>query len=180
MRKEDHASQPVRVLHQSLRDFIVAQDTPASRDMAGLRIVEKEHNQTLALLCLDLINRSLNTTTPGTGYLFQDENTTLGIPKLQQDAIPEALRYACLFWQSHVEGIVSIECIKEALGTFLDQKLVQWMELVAVCGQYRGLSAIQEWVKLLRDDKTEVMLKYEQVYARTSLAVCDHLEYEDR
>ncbi|KAG8725087.1 POC1 centriolar protein A [Ceratobasidium sp. 395] len=27
MRKEDHASQPVRVLHQSLRDFIVAQDT---------------------------------------------------------------------------------------------------------------------------------------------------------
>ncbi|KAG8703625.1 hypothetical protein FRC09_004060 [Ceratobasidium sp. 395] len=180
MREEDHESQPVRVLHQSLRDFLVAQDTRASRDGADFRIVEREHSQTLALLCLEFINRSLNTTTPGTGYLIKDEDTTPGIPKLQENAIPEALRYACLFWQSHIEDLASIQNITEALGRFLDQKLVLWMELVAVCGRYRGLSAAQNWIQLFRDDRTIAIPSYEQVYARTSLSVGDYLRYEDR
>ncbi|KAG8722281.1 POC1 centriolar protein A [Ceratobasidium sp. 395] len=185
MRKEDHESQPVRVLHQSLRDFLAAQDTRASYDATEFRIVEREHNQELALLCLESINRSLDATLPGTGYLIEDENTqgkvtTQGIPALQGDEIPEALRYACLFWQVHVKDITTIKNIKEVLGRFLEQKLVLWMELVTVCGQYRGLSGVQKWVQLLRDDRTIVMPSYEPVYARTSLTLNKHLEYEDR
>ncbi|KAG8718948.1 POC1 centriolar protein A [Ceratobasidium sp. 395] len=185
MRKEDHESQSVRVLHQSLRDFLAGQDTRASYDAAEFRIVEREHSQELALLCLESINRSLDATLPGTGYLTEDKDTegkatTQGIPMLQENEIPEALRYACLFWQVHVEDITTINNIKEVLGRFLEQKLVLWMELVTVYGQYRGLSAVQKWIQLLRDDRTTFRPSYEPVYARTSLILSKHLEYEDR
>ncbi|KAG8795975.1 POC1 centriolar protein A [Ceratobasidium sp. 428] len=180
MRQDDHGSQPVRVLHQSLRDFLVAQDVRASCDATEYRIVEREQSQRLALLCLELINRSLNATTPGTGYLTGDEDNTPGVPKLPEDSIPEALRYACLFWQSHIDDEASIWSTKEALEKFLDQKLTLWMELTAVCGQYGGLSVVQKWIHLLHNNRTIVRPSYEPSYAETSLNIRDHLKYEDR
>ncbi|KAG8718505.1 POC1 centriolar protein A [Ceratobasidium sp. 395] len=181
MREEDHERQPVRVLHQSLRNFLVDQDMHISSDTARFTIIEKEHSQMLAFLSLELINRCLNTTTPGTGYLAMDGKTPLGIPKLEETAIPEGLQYACLFWQSHiVDTTDSTQQIEEALRRFLDNKVTQWMEIVAVCGPYRGLSVARKWMEMIGDDKTRAIPEYQRVYAEASLTLSDHLEYEDR
>ncbi|KAG8712833.1 POC1 centriolar protein A [Ceratobasidium sp. 395] len=184
MRKEDHECQPVRVLHQSLRDFLVDQDTHSSSEAAKFTIVEKEQSRMLALLSLELINRGLiKTTTPGTGYLGKGEKAPPGIPKLDRIAIPEGLQYACLFWQSHImDARDSTQQIEEALGRFLDNKVTLWMEVVAVYGPYRGLSVARKWIEvsMIGDGKTTVVPAYQQVYAEASLTLCDHLEYEDR
>ncbi|KAG9081722.1 POC1 centriolar protein A, partial [Ceratobasidium sp. 392] len=79
MSKADHASQPVRVLHQSLRDFLVfrAGKKPCFK---SFRISEKAHSQKLAALCLGIMNRDLNENIPNTGYLAEVEDESFGIP----------------------------------------------------------------------------------------------------
>ncbi|KAG8679038.1 POC1 centriolar protein A, partial [Ceratobasidium sp. 395] len=94
MRKADHRTQPVRVLHQSLRDFLIVGISDWSSPVHPFKIVKKEHSQELAVLCLELLNRDLGDTTPGTGYIAKGEEEEPGVPALRKNAIPEALRYA--------------------------------------------------------------------------------------
>ncbi|KAG9120102.1 POC1 centriolar protein A, partial [Ceratobasidium sp. 392] len=130
MRREDQGSQPVRVLHQSLRDFLVVQ-TPDTSSTSRYNVLEKRQSQELACLCLDLMNRELNSTTPGTGFLTEDDEAKPGIPTLQQDISQEALLYACQFWQSHLGDADWSREMEQKLTMFLDQKVVLWMEMNA-------------------------------------------------
>ncbi|KAG9118729.1 hypothetical protein FRC07_006620, partial [Ceratobasidium sp. 392] len=146
MREQDHGSQPVRVLHQSLRDFLVTQ-TAGISDSAQYKIAEAEHNQKLGGLCLDLMNRELSPMTPGTGFLAEDEEVNPGVPKLSVGAVDEALQYACLFWQHHLDGTDWSKEIQDALGRFVDQKTVLWTEVVTVFGKYYGLNKLRKWMQ---------------------------------
>ncbi|KAG8793853.1 POC1 centriolar protein A [Ceratobasidium sp. 428] len=176
---DSHQTQPVRVLHQSLRDFLAITRNNAST-LAPYKIIEREHSQQLALLCLSLLNRDLDETSPGTGYLAQDEDAVPGIPKLQDGAIPEALQYACRFWQDHVSDMESLEQIEETLERFLDQKLVNWMETEAAHGRYQGLGRVQEWHQRVGCDPFGSTSERADVFARACLSLSSRLRYEDR
>ncbi|KAG9125710.1 POC1 centriolar protein A, partial [Ceratobasidium sp. 392] len=168
MDRSDHVSQPVRVLHQSLCDFL--------SNSVEFRIVEEECSQKLAVLCLELLNRELNVTTPGTGYVQEDTETRPGIPISVVETISEALRYACFFWQNHINDSILSEAVKQTLGSFLDQKAILWMEVVAVYGRYHGLSRLREPIY----DNGTWTQDCRWNYAKASIALCKRLRYEDR
>ncbi|KAG9121575.1 POC1 centriolar protein A, partial [Ceratobasidium sp. 392] len=185
MRAADHETQPVRVLHQSLRDFLVVQATSSSTE-TGYKIVEQEWSQELALLCLELLNRDLKPDTPGTGFLTEGEESAAGVPAC--DVIPEALRYACLHWQNHLCDAKLSKQVEDALTQFMGHRLVQWMEVSAVCGRYGGISQAQHWMQIPEFDKqvtgstscTQLSQLYNQVYARASSLLGSRLRYDDR
>ncbi|KAG9118982.1 hypothetical protein FRC07_006224, partial [Ceratobasidium sp. 392] len=130
--------QPVSFLHQSLRDFL---------------IVEQEWNEELTLLCLDILNHELDEKTADVGYLAMDSKELPGIRIVGQDEIPEALWYACQYWIDHLLDVrmpVPIH-IEKTLQLFLDRTLVQWMEVMAARGVYRGLAEVQNWTRKLNN-----------------------------
>ncbi|KAG8685629.1 POC1 centriolar protein A, partial [Ceratobasidium sp. 394] len=177
--KVEHGSEPVRPLHQSLREFLVAQ-TPSSSRPVQSEIVEKEQSQQIASLSLQLLNRDLSRSIPGTGYLEKDEDEVPGVPVIGQGAISEALWYACQFWQDHVLDIESLAEIGELLWKFMDEKVILWIEVVAACGRCRGLSKVWRLLEAKENEATEAVNKYRKEYAVASLSLSNRLWYEGR
>ncbi|KAG9122450.1 POC1 centriolar protein A [Ceratobasidium sp. 392] len=173
-------SQPVRVLHRSLRNFLIA-ETVKPLNLAKCKINVKEHNQQLALLCLRLVNADLNDKTPGTGYLAKETGTKFEIPVVARN-IPEALRYACQFWHDHVCDTEILEDFKTVLEQFMAQKLILWMELVTACGHYRGLGRMHDSVieKYYRGGSATPLDGYDQNYAKASLILSNYLRHGGR
>ncbi|KAG8721315.1 POC1 centriolar protein A [Ceratobasidium sp. 395] len=158
VRGASRGTDAVRVLHQSLRDFLVAGGASSSGS-TKFTIVEEDHSRRLASLCLELLNRDLSSTTPGTGYLAAGEDDMPGIPIQVEDSIPEALKYACQFWQSHIQDVEIPSEIMPSLKKFMEQKLVLWMELAAVCGRYYGLGDAEKWGQRVdKSDKSDIKL----------------------
>lgn len=147
---EQHTTQPVRLLHQSLRDFLTlrAGNPSAPADSHKFAIDEQMHSQALGLLCLCLLNRELNGGTPGVGYLVKDEEEFPGIALIGEDDLSEELWYACLFWLDHLLDAKSLTTdALEQLQLFMSTKITLWMELMAARGRYEGLSRLREWAK---------------------------------
>lgn len=149
MSKDHHRNQPVRVLHQSLREFLVFR-AGGTAEYANFQIDELKHSQDLALLCLRLLNQDLRDGTVGTGYLLEDESELPGVPTIGEGEITEALGYACRFWVDHlldVKAAASVELI-EALEEFMRERAVIWMEVLAARGGLRGLLEVREWIQV--------------------------------
>jgi hypothetical protein len=144
--EEDHFAQPVRMLHQSLRDFLVVRAGEPT-GYAKLQIVEEEHIQNIALLCICILNRELSENTTGMGSL---DSEVPGVSSIGDGQISEALWYACQFWTDHildVESSVSA-AVEEALQLFMGAKAVVWMEVMARRGMFRGLLLVRRWAQV--------------------------------
>jgi hypothetical protein len=144
--KGDHYFQPVRVLHQSLRDFLVIGATSSKND-ANFKVVENKHSQDLAVMCLGILNRDLSEDIAGVGYLAKDESVLPGVTAISDGQISEALWYACQFWIDHVLDVESFgsTAVGEALRAFMETKAIIWMELMAARGMFRGLMEVRRW-----------------------------------
>jgi hypothetical protein len=145
----ENSSQSVRFLHQSLRDFLTLR-AKNSAESSRFAVDENAHSQTLAYLCLCRMNRDLNRDLPGVGYLAKDETKIPGIPPQSLEDVPEGLWYACQFWVDHVLDAQPSwpATVFEQLQEFLTTKLTIWMELVAACGRYEGISRLIEWLQV--------------------------------
>jgi hypothetical protein len=141
----DHA-QPATILHQSLHEFITVR-AHASPESQPFYLNEEEHSQRLALLCLEVLNIQLKEGIPGTGYLSNSTQTQeSGIPQISEGEITEELWYACRFWIDHLlEVKTPLMGLVASLQTFLLEKGVLWMEVLASKGRFRGLAQVQEW-----------------------------------
>ncbi|KAF8595878.1 hypothetical protein BDV93DRAFT_563933 [Ceratobasidium sp. AG-I] len=140
MSKERHDNQPARVIHQSLREFVVvrARNLP---EYTKFLVDEQKHSQELAVWCLRVPNRELREDLPCVGYLVKDDSEPPGVPIIGDHLIPEALRYACRFWIDHVLDMkvaVSRELV-EQLQVLMETKAVLWIEAMAAKGTHRGL-----------------------------------------
>ncbi|KAG8722990.1 POC1 centriolar protein A [Ceratobasidium sp. 395] len=178
MRKEEHRTQPVQILHQSLRHFLVDQ-TSNSGNEVHFKIAEQEHSKRLGLLCLELINRDLKAEAFCAGYLTTSDPLPK-IPTIKNDQIAEELLYACQFWQDHVSDMQSSNDIEEVLKIFMDQKLTLWMELVAACGTYQGLEMIQNWGQRVGLDVMPSTPRRAESFARACLLLSRSLCYKGR
>lgn len=144
--------QPVRFLHQSLPEFLT-QRAGSPNAPAGSHVFlidDKAHSGTLALLCLSLLNRELRSDMPGVGYLAKNKEEYPAIPVISERDIPEELWYACRFWVEHLLDVEpsALPDVMEQLEVLIYTKLTLWMELMAACGRYEGLSKLQEWAKV--------------------------------
>jgi hypothetical protein len=137
----------VTAFHASFPDF-VTDPTRCShaRCPSFHALVPSEEHARLALKCLELMNCSLK-------YNICDvpENMTgsrRDATNLQCDRskISEALRYACLYWASHlVEVQVADVAVFAALRTFLEEHLLHWMECLSILGELQtGVNSLAD------------------------------------
>ena len=129
----------ISIFHASFREFIV---DPA-RCGDGHHVDPGEGHEMLTVKCLQLLNRSLRRNICN---LPEDIIDALAhkIPDLS--VIPEALRYSCLHWASHLaEGrcLADGSLVLEHLRTFADEHLLHWFECLSVLGELEtGLKAL--------------------------------------
>ncbi|KDQ16947.1 hypothetical protein BOTBODRAFT_221042 [Botryobasidium botryosum FD-172 SS1] len=171
-----HPSQPVRILHLSLRDFLTAR-APSS---VPFYIREKDHSRRLGVLCLAYLNDNLNPNTPGVGYL---ESGSPGIPAVSKNQISEELWYACEFWTTHVlesEAPSPAEIVK-LLRDFLSIRLISWMEVCASVGTFKGFQRIRTWTQSAFAE--DIVSMSDELYRRLGNALVNisyRLFYMDR
>jgi hypothetical protein len=143
----DNPSQPVQILHQSLREYLTSR-AALSSDTERYFLSEKRWSQELALPCLNILNQQLDGATPGTGYIRG--SPTFEIPKFGRHRISEELLYASQFVVDHLvdcEAPVSA-ALTMALRTFVSVNLEQWMEVVSVYGRYQGIRRVLDWIQV--------------------------------
>ncbi|QRV93681.1 hypothetical protein RhiJN_21699 [Ceratobasidium sp. AG-Ba] len=180
MGKASHTSRAVRVLHHSLRDFLVVR-SERSPQFARFHLSERKHSEKLLVLCLDLLNRDMKKDIPVTGYLSEDDEEWLGIPKMTEGTIPEALWYACRFWADHLCDVDELNSIQFNLNEFMDQHLVKWLEVTASYGRCRELGGAWEWVEVRVNDMNGIDLNLiSEKYAEACTKLTAKLRYDDR
>jgi hypothetical protein len=141
------ATSPVRVLHQSFRDFVTVR-AELSPDSRQFFLCIKTYNRQMALQCIEKLNKELTDDIVGIGYLDADEEVLPGIPQIHE--INEEILYACKFWISHTVGVQSPvpNELTAGLCNLLSTQLVLWMEVISSKGRFPGLRAIRKWFEV--------------------------------
>ncbi|KAB5591451.1 hypothetical protein CTheo_5096 [Ceratobasidium theobromae] len=145
--KTEHTSRPARFLHQSLRDFLTLRATQ-SEESRIFAIDEKAHSRTLADLCLQCLNKDLNSSLPDAGFLTKSNSQSHGIPSPLGE-ISEAMWYACRFWIDHLTDVdpTSSGPIFGLLCKFLEEKFTYWIGIKTVHGKYESISSLVKWME---------------------------------
>ncbi|KZO90049.1 hypothetical protein CALVIDRAFT_415882, partial [Calocera viscosa TUFC12733] len=132
--------EPIRLLHLSLREYLTKlAPTP-------YLISERYHSQSMALICIQLLNRSLTTECPGVGWSDEGSEDTAIPPPV--GSIDDALRYACCYWMDHLVDVDQPEHeLLQALRQLFTSHIVQWAELSACLGYNHPLGAVWPWIR---------------------------------
>ncbi|KAI0060752.1 hypothetical protein BV25DRAFT_1839546 [Artomyces pyxidatus] len=132
----DRDDKPVHILHLSLREFL----TSTKHVSEPYFIHEAEHNQQLALCCVNTLNKELpNVTGLGysTSYREEFDHAIIHLPQL--GGVTQQLDYACQFWASHLEyvNVQSMDrSLVDALVHFIPSKIVPWLECMTVIHRF--------------------------------------------
>ena len=123
---------PVTIFHTSFPDFIVN----PSRCEESFRLDESEGHQMLTVQCLQCLNQSLKRN-------ICNLSTNMTVSSSHgPNAIPEALRYSCLHWASHLAQALVAALdpnaateIQTLVFTFVEQHLLHWFECLSILGE---------------------------------------------
>ena len=114
---------PVTIFHASFPDFIIN----PSRCEERFKLDESKGHQMLTVQCLRYLNRSLERHICHPISSFHEPNI-----------IPEALRYSCLHWASHLEHVLAAALAQNAMteiqalvSAFVEQHLLHWFECLS-------------------------------------------------
>jgi hypothetical protein len=143
-------SETVSTFHPSFRDFLV----DPHRCSAGQFLVKpaEDHHQLLAS-CLRLLNRSLRYDICGIQKPSRANAEIQDLPERLAKSLPEAVRYACLFWPAHlVAGGPLAETVAVVLHEFCEHHLLHWLEVLSLldalssAGKY--MSRVAAWCQV--------------------------------
>ena len=123
----------ITIFHASFREFIV--NPVRCRD--GNYVDACKGHEMLTIKCLQLLNRSLQRNICN---LHEDRIGALAHDRPNSNVIPEALRYSCLHWASHLAGafshpLVDISPTLKHLRVFADDHLLLWFECLSDIGE---------------------------------------------
>ena len=118
---------PVTIFHASFPNFIVN----PSRCEERFRLEQSEGNLMLTVQCLRCLNQSLERN-------IWNLDTNMTVPSQEPNATPEALRYSCLYWASHLAQALTAALaqntmteIQALVSTFVNQHLLHWFECLS-------------------------------------------------
>jgi hypothetical protein len=127
----------VQVFHPSLPDFMLDPDRCYE---PRLHLVPTVAHGTLALRCLRVMNESLRYNICELSDPDVPNAEVFDLEMRLSEHVPDALRYACCFWMSHlVESGPPDRELGEELATFYREHLFHWLEV---------LSLLQFWTSL--------------------------------
>jgi hypothetical protein len=124
------------ILHPSFHDYLCKRCSPEPWSI-NLDL----HNEKLALHCIELLDNTLRENICG---------LTLPHP-IRNETLPDAVSYACKFWVEHIRLIShATEHIVGRIYSFLDWRLLHWMEALAVLKSHNttihALQNLLEWL----------------------------------
>lgn len=123
---------PVRQRHLSIYDFLV---DPKKCGEMPFWIDEKEQHGMVLTKCLALLSRPgilrnnmCNLESPGADRPDIKSHTIA-------DHIPAEVQYACCYWVHHLEHSGGLICDGNLVHTFLEKRLLQWLEVLSLVGR---------------------------------------------
>jgi hypothetical protein len=123
---------PVRLLHHSFRDFLLAEKT---REESSLWVDESETHRMIATKCLErmsgpegLRENMCNLETPGKLRTKVDSRTING-------CLPADIQYACRYWAYHLEQSKSRIRDQDQVHGFLQKHFLHWLEALSLIGK---------------------------------------------
>ncbi|KAF7970635.1 hypothetical protein HWV62_23358 [Athelia sp. TMB] len=126
--------QPARTLHKSFPDFL----TDPTHKLEPWFIDVHQHNQSLAVSCLRIMNNQLHF---NMGNLATSHIRNADIPDLSDRvgiAVPQSLSYPCLFWGYHIrESLSGDSSLLSLISKFFEEKFLFWLEVLSLMGEIR-------------------------------------------
>ena len=123
---------PVRLLHLSLRDFLLDPKKKGKSEF-WFWVDEKNSHEIIATRCLELMNNCLRQNIcclecPGKLRNEIDK-------KILRDCLPQEVQYACQYWVRHLEQGGRRICDQDEVYVFLQQHFLHWLEALAIMGK---------------------------------------------
>ncbi|KAF8316450.1 uncharacterized protein EI90DRAFT_3021583 [Cantharellus anzutake] len=138
---------PVRILHQSFRDFIVDRIDPQTVSSRCAPIAVGVDNARVALRCTEILNEGL-CPVEGLG-LIENLYKKDEMPHIPQKEFSEHFRYACRHIVHHLSGVEEpSEELAGPVSMFLSQQATRWVEVCVRMESYVRISLLPEWAKL--------------------------------
>ncbi|KAF8327426.1 uncharacterized protein EI90DRAFT_3067702 [Cantharellus anzutake] len=149
---------PIRVLHQSFRDFLTERVGPQSTTIHRFAVDVRRENAKVALRCVEILNKDLPSV-EGLG-LIDDLSKEAELPPITKGTLPEQLYYACRYTVHHLHQAQELlEVLSGSVHAFLDQQLVRWVEVCVRTGGYISISLFPEWAKLSVDQTSKEVIQ---------------------
>jgi hypothetical protein len=143
-------SETVSTFHPSFADFL--SDPQRCSEQQHL-LVPVMHHHDLLYHCLLLLNENLCYDICGIQNPGRANADIQNLPERLADSVPEAVRYACLYWPIHlVAGGPLAESVAEVLHEFCEHHLLHWLEVLslldALSSAGKHLSQIAGWCQV--------------------------------
>ncbi|KAM0348445.1 hypothetical protein ACHAP4_010960 [Fusarium culmorum] len=141
---------PVRLLHQSFRDYLV---DPGSRETVEFWVDEKLAHQNLAKHCLRVMRSALHENICGLSFPGM-RRSKVDSSELEE-RIPPQLQYACLSWAyHHMEGDPKSN-VNNEVHDFLTTHFLHWVEALSLMGRVKecldSLRSLARWLENQED-----------------------------
>jgi hypothetical protein len=126
----DRFSETVSTFHPSFRDFLVDPQRCSDEDFL---VKPMEHQHQLLSNCLRLLNTNLRYDVCGIQNLGRANAEIPDLPERLAKSVPEAVRYACLFWPVHlIAGGFLADSASAVLLEFCAHHLLHWLEALSL------------------------------------------------
>ncbi|KAF8339146.1 uncharacterized protein EI90DRAFT_3040610, partial [Cantharellus anzutake] len=138
---------PVRILHQSFRDFIVDRIDPPSISPCCIPVDVGTENARVALRCTEILNQDL-CSVKGLG-LIENVSKKDELPLICPEGLSEHSHYACRHIVHHLSGVQEpSQELDGSVCVFLSQQATRWVEACVRMEGYISISSLPEWAKL--------------------------------
>ncbi|KAF8314373.1 uncharacterized protein EI90DRAFT_3136106 [Cantharellus anzutake] len=138
---------PIRILHQSFRDFLTGRVDPQPAIIGRLGVDTRRENDRVALRCIEILNKELSTM-KGLG-LIKDLSEKTKLPPIPQEALSEHVHYACRHFVHHLSQFQEpLEAPNGPIHIFLNEQISCWVEVCVRTEGYISISSFPEWAKL--------------------------------
>jgi hypothetical protein len=157
---------PIRTFHPSFSDFLTH---PKRCTDADLRVNLGDTHLLLAIRCLWVMNRQLKQDICEIGDPSLLNSEVPDLADLQNRFISEELRYACVYWMSHLvsasaQTISDFPELEDGLKEFCTRHLLQWIEALSILQELRsaveGLPMACKWLNVRIFKLTVVNVRY--------------------
>ncbi|KAF8341374.1 uncharacterized protein EI90DRAFT_1728365 [Cantharellus anzutake] len=148
---------PIRILHQSFRDFILDRIDLQSINFRCSPVDVGMGNARIALRCTEILNQDLGSI-EGLG-LINNLSGRDGLPRIPPEGLSEHLHYACRYTIYHLSGVQEpSQALHGSVRMFLSHQASRWVELCVRMGSYINISILPGWAKLAVDQRSKAAM----------------------
>ncbi|KAI3572621.1 hypothetical protein IWW34DRAFT_637073 [Fusarium oxysporum f. sp. albedinis] len=161
---------PVRLLHQSFRDYLVA---PGNRETVEFWVDEKVTHRNLAKHCLRVMRSALQENI--CGLFFPGTRRSAVDSSELEERIPPQLQYACLNWAyHHMEGDPQSNDNNE-VHDFLTTHFLHWVESLSLMGRVKecldSLRSLARWLEKQENSSLSIFVADAVRFLQANLSV---------